>query len=178
MARILIVYASSEGQTAKIAEHIARRLREKNHRAEIVDGARLPGTFSVDGYDAAIVGAPVRMARHPAPIIEFVKTNRAFLERVPSAFFSVCMAAASPRPEKQREALARSENFFGITGWQLRHSAIFSGALRYRAYNFLLRFMMRRIARSEGVNTDTSRDHEYTDWEVVTRFADEFAGLM
>ena len=178
MARILIVYASSEGQTAKIAEHIARRLREKQHRVEIVDGARLPGTFSMDGYDAAIVGAPMRMARHPAPIIEFVKTNRAFLERVPSAFFSVCMAAASPRPEKQRQALTGSENFFRITGWQPRHSAIFAGALRYRQYNFLLRFVMKRVARSEGVSTDTSRDHDYTDWKAVTRFADGFAGLV
>jgi menaquinone-dependent protoporphyrinogen oxidase len=32
---------------------------------------------------------------------------------------------------------------------------------------------MKRIARASGGSTDTSRDHEYTDWEALDRLVDE-----
>jgi menaquinone-dependent protoporphyrinogen oxidase len=34
---------------------------------------------------------------------------------------------------------------------------------------------MRRIACAEGGDTDTSRDHEYTDWQQVEAYADRLA---
>jgi menaquinone-dependent protoporphyrinogen oxidase len=37
---------------------------------------------------------------------------------------------------------------------------------------------MKWISKREGGSTDTSRDHEYTDWVSVERFAEEFiAGI-
>jgi menaquinone-dependent protoporphyrinogen oxidase len=33
---------------------------------------------------------------------------------------------------------------------------------------------MKQISGSEGGDTDTSRDFEYTDWDEVTRFAEAF----
>ena len=42
-------------------------------------------------------------------------------------------------------------------------------------YNPFLRFMMRLIASATGGSTDTSRDHEYTDWAAVDRFAGQQA---
>ena len=62
-------------------------------------------------------------------------------------------------------------------------TATFAGALRYSRYGWLKRRLMRSIARREGGDTDTSRDHVYTDWDAVDRFAvdilrvtDEVAG--
>ena len=49
-----------------------------------------------------------------------------------------------------------------------------AGALRYTHYNWLKRWMMKRIVTKAGGNTDTSRDYEYTDWAAVRAFADEF----
>jgi menaquinone-dependent protoporphyrinogen oxidase len=34
--------------------------------------------------------------------------------------------------------------------------------------------MMRRIASREGGDTDTSRDHEYTDWERLRQQVEAF----
>jgi len=34
---------------------------------------------------------------------------------------------------------------------------------------------MRRIARKEGGDTDTSRDYEYTDWNDLRAFGEAFA---
>jgi menaquinone-dependent protoporphyrinogen IX oxidase len=32
---------------------------------------------------------------------------------------------------------------------------------------------MKRIAKAQGASTDTSRDHELTDWEALDRIVDE-----
>ena len=33
---------------------------------------------------------------------------------------------------------------------------------------------MQIISKKEGGNTDTSQDHEYTNWEAVTQFTEQF----
>ena len=42
--------------------------------------------------------------------------------------------------------------------------------LLYTQYNVLIRFVMKRIAKHAGGATDTSRDHEYTDWVALDQF--------
>ena len=66
------------------------------------------------------------------------------------------------------------ERLVAETGWRPHRVELVAGALPYTRYNFLVRFVMRRIARKEGGDTDTSRDYEYTDWSAVERFALEF----
>jgi menaquinone-dependent protoporphyrinogen oxidase len=50
-----------------------------------------------------------------------------------------------------------------------------AGALKYLEYDFFKRALMRQIARKEGASVDTSRDHEFTDWEALDAFVQEFA---
>ena len=73
-------------------------------------------------------------------------------------------------------ARAYVENFEQQTVWRPAQVGLFSGALLYRQYGFLKRLMMKKIVSSKpgGLSTDTSRDHEYTDWEQVKRFAEDF----
>jgi len=44
----------------------------------------------------------------------------------------------------------------------------------YSRYGFLKRMMLRAIAKREGGDTDTSKDHVYTDWGQVASFATAF----
>jgi menaquinone-dependent protoporphyrinogen oxidase len=64
--------------------------------------------------------------------------------------------------------------FIAETGWRPRRIELVAGALPYTKYNFLVRYVMKRISAKEGGDTDTSRDYEYTDWNAVDRFAVEF----
>lgn len=168
---ILIVYCTHDGQTEKIAHFLAGQMRAHQRAVEVVNAARPAPEFSVSQYDAVIIGAPVRMGKYPRAVIDFVRTHRARLEKVPSAFFSVCMAAANPNEAKRRAAENWPERLFKDTGWRPRLAATFAGALRYTRYNWFIRWLMKRIAKFEGASTDTSQDHEYTDWESVSRFA-------
>ncbi len=70
--------------------------------------------------------------------------------------------------------MAIVDKFVAETGWRPRRIELVAGALPYTQYNFLVRFVMRRISKAEGGDTDTSRDYEYTDWAAVDRFAVEF----
>src|SRR5215208_6193194 len=100
MMRVLIPYGTAEGLTAKISEYVADVIRGHGHEADTVDikGSDVP---EPDGYDAVIVGASIHMGKHEDYVRDFVRENRNALERLPSAFFSVSMAAHDYMEEAQ-----------------------------------------------------------------------------
>ena len=175
MARVLIAYGTNEGQTARIAEHIAGVARGRGHEAEVVDIGGLPDGSRPEGYDAVIVGAPIHMGEHEDYVRDFVRKNRQLLERVPSAFFSVSLTAREHTEKARAQTKGYVEKFVEETDWHPDRVGIFAGALLYRQYGFVKRHLMRRISKQMGnQDTDTSRDYEYTDWDDVGHFAEEF----
>jgi menaquinone-dependent protoporphyrinogen oxidase len=65
------------------------------------------------------------------------------------------------------------DQFLKDTEWHPGVTRPVAGALLYTQYGPIIRFVMKRISKSEGGSTDTSRDHEYTDWAALDRFIDE-----
>jgi menaquinone-dependent protoporphyrinogen oxidase len=174
MMRVLIPYGTTEGQTARISEYVADVVRGQGHEAYAVD-IKGSGAPKLDGYDAVIVGASIHMGRHEDYVRDFVKENRDALERLPSAFFSVSLAAH----DDTEEAEGYIEEFVQETGWRPGLVGLFGGALLYTQYGFIKRYVMKKIARHKGSpDTDTSRDYVYTDWESVKHFAEEFLELI
>lgn len=171
---ILVLYGSLEGQTQKIAERITEVLRRRGYQATTLSGEQLPADFSLASYDAVIVGASIHIDRYPKYIKHFVNNYRDQLNNMPSAFFTVCMAIHSQQARSQQQAIRYGEAFLEQTGWRPTLSTTFAGAIKYTQYNFFIRFIMKMIARREGGSTDTSRDHEYTDWQAVEQFAEAF----
>jgi menaquinone-dependent protoporphyrinogen oxidase len=170
MTKILIGYGTSEGQTARIADHLAKVIRSRGFEAESLDLKRSPD-ISLDAYHGVIIGGSIHMGKHQEEVADFVRQHRADLERLPSAFFSVSLAANGDLANAE----AYVENFVQLTGWRPAKVGLFRGALLYRQYGILKRLMMKRIVRDKpGMSTDTSRDHLYTDWDQVTRFAEDF----
>jgi len=171
VTKIYIPYATSEGQTAKIAEYIVDVIRAQGHEAHAMDikasGDSVPG-----GYDGVIVGASIHMGKHDKSVSDYVRKNRVALERLPSALFSVSLAAHGDT----EEAESYVERFEKETGWRPARVALFGGALLYTQYGFLKRHLMKKIARGKpgSLGTDTSRDYVYTEWDGVKRFAEDF----
>ena len=175
MTKIFITYGTTEGQTAKIAEVVADVIRNAGQEVEAVDIRQLRDVLS-GGYDGVIVGASIHMGKHDKHVVEFVQKNRETLERVPSAFFSVSLAAHGDT----EEAEGYVEQFEQETGWRPAQVALFGGALLYTHYGFVKRHLMKKIAQDKPgqLGTDTSRDYVYTEWDGVKRFAEDFvAGL-
>jgi hypothetical protein len=105
VTKIYVPYETTEGQTAKIAEYIADVIRGYGHEAQTADikrsGHAVPGD-----YDAVIVGASIHMGKHDGYVGDFVRKNLALLERLPSAFFSVSLAAHGDTAEADRSRQA------------------------------------------------------------------------
>jgi menaquinone-dependent protoporphyrinogen oxidase len=171
MTKILIGYGTTEGQTARIADHLAEVIRSRGIEAQALDLKQSRDT-GLDGYDAVIVGGSIHMGKHEDYVVDFVRKNRLKLEGLPSAFFSVSLAAHGDTANAE----AYVANFEQVTGWHPAQVGLLSGALLYRQYGFIKRLMMKKIVSDKpgGLSTDTSRDHVYTDWDEVKRFAEAF----
>lgn len=167
MARILVLFASSYGQTREIAWTLERHLRRRGHAVDLVDVRQ--AAPDPDEYDLVVIGSPVELGRHARPIRRYVRLHGEALAQVPSAFFSVSMSAADGGRDPSIDGLAAG------TGWRPGRVVSFAGALPYTRYNPLLRFIMKRISAKAGHTTDTTRDHEFTDWAAVRDFADVLA---
>lgn len=178
MARALIVYGTAYGQTERIADEIARVLRESDHEVSLLRGDRLPAGITLEEYDGVVVGASVLLGRHQNYIERFVRDHAAWLNAVPSAFVSVCGAMAGQAAEAERAARRYRERFLEATGWRPAIARSFAGGLAYTRYSPWVRWMMRLISRRTGRPTDTSRDYDFTDWQTVAQFARQFAGLL
>jgi menaquinone-dependent protoporphyrinogen oxidase len=183
MKPVLILYATREGHTRRVAEHLVGSLRGRGIAAETVDAAHIPNGFSLSRYCAAVIAASVHCGVHEREIIRFVKDHVEALNRMPAALLSVSLSEAGA--EDRKSPLARRvqaaadvqrmiDALLKETGWRPGRIKAVAGALLFTKYNFLLRFVMKRISRQAGGATDTSKDHEYTDWKALDIFIDEF----
>ena len=173
MPRALIVYASSHGQTRAIAHRIAKSLSAHAFSVVIADTGDPVHLPAPTGFDLVIVGSRIQFGRHSSSVIAYLHQYRAELATTATAFFSVSMAAANGGDDPNGYLATMFESI----GWRPALTAAIGGALKYRRYNFILRFVMKRIALAAGHSTDTSRDHEYTDWTRVDEFADQALAL-
>jgi menaquinone-dependent protoporphyrinogen oxidase len=174
MSRILLLYATIEGQTALIAERIAHTLRQKAHSVDLLPAGTDPARLDPAAYDGVMVGASIHYGHHPAYLRTLIRRHGSALVARPSAFFSVSLSAGGPRP-KPKVAQRYLDKFMRQTGWQPQLTASFAGAVKYSLYGPIKRRVMIVFVGLGGGNTDTSQDYEYTDWDAVERFADTFA---
>ncbi len=178
---VAVFYATRQGQTRRIADHIADNLR--THGIDVhVCNVRVSGAPDWTRYSTAVLAASVHLGKHEAEMIKFVKRNRSELERCSAAFISVSLSQAgaqdpSAPADRRTQATADVQRMIDLfvqqTGWTPAHVLPAAGALAYSQYNFLIRFVLKRIARANGAPTDTSRDYEFTDWTAVDRFVHE-----
>jgi menaquinone-dependent protoporphyrinogen oxidase len=180
MQTILVAYGTTEGHTREVAEFVAERLRIRGHRVDVVDTASAAAAHVQPIYQAAFIGGSVHYRRHQTALAHFVRVNLSWLESIPTAFFSVNLAMKHIDAGDQIEAERNARGFLEETGLQPKRLRLVAGALKYSQYDFFKRFMQRAIARHWGGATDSTADHEYTDWNDVEAFVDEFltaAGL-
>jgi menaquinone-dependent protoporphyrinogen oxidase len=176
-ARILIVYGSSYGQTAKIANRIGDLLRAEGEEITVCKGDTLEQSLPLETYDGIILGASLIGGKYQKYIRSFVTRHRGALHGVPTAFFAVSGSAGGTEKEQQA-ARDKIAEFLRATGWKPSCVASIAGAICYTRYNPLLRWIMKHMMAREGRPSDTSRDYEFTNWEQVAEFAREFNALV
>lgn len=174
---MLIGYATGEGQTHKIARFIGDSIERQGIKVDYMDANEpLPQDFSCQNYQGVILGSSLRYRRFAESLREFIRQNKVDIERVPSAFYSVSLGDV----KRLRAGVTWFINSFLLElEWQPKLIGRFGGALRYTQFKSKWeKGGMLFGAAIMGLPTDTSRDHEFTDWSQVAEFADNFVAMM
>jgi menaquinone-dependent protoporphyrinogen oxidase len=177
MKPVLVLYASTHGHTAKIAGRIAEALEHAGHAVDLrrVDAHDDPSPHE---YAAVVAGGSIHAGRHQRELEEWVRRHAANLSAMPSAFFSVSLSAADDTDEARVVTRRYVDDLIDATGWTPRRTASFAGALQYLEYDFFTRLLIKIMMRRGGHPTDSSRDHDFTDWDAVWRFGRDVAATI
>lgn len=161
-----IVYASTHGQTEKMAGYMAGHLRAQGVDAKALDVQAAALSEQWMPSDLLIIGGSVYMQRFQRVLDAFIRQHRAALNAHPNAvFFSVSASAANAHGRDAVSALV--DAYLASVDWQPRARAHFAGAVKYPRYGRVTRWIMKRISRKEGGGVDTRFTYEYTDWDAV-----------
>jgi menaquinone-dependent protoporphyrinogen oxidase len=176
MTRILVLYGTTDGHTAKVATALGDTLRASGVDVDLVEaGTREPGP---QDYAGVIVAASVHAAGYQRPVRRWVRRHAAALRGKPTAFVSVCLGVLQQDPEVRQELVSIRERFFTATKWRPTMTETVAGALLYTKYNWIKRWIMKGIVRKAGGDIDTTRDYEYTNWSDVRAFAHRFGNVV
>lgn len=180
MKPVMIAFITKHGQTQRIAHYIFAQLLAGGQPAVLCDlssgvGARKATLLLADCAHALLV-APLYGGHYPRPFRRFVSQHAALFNKLPCTFVSVSLTQAAVQ-DLARSDEERSEALQGLAKCVAQLSAAtkfqpadvhhVAGALAYTQYGPIVRWVMKRIARHEHASTDTSRDHELTDWDAL-----------
>src|SRR5579871_2530776 len=165
MAKISIVYGTREGQTTKIANALAEAIRGRGYDVSVDNAREMDSNFTLKDASAVLVGASLHIGSYEKEVAKFIDHHRDDLKRVPSAFFSVSGADADPVEEHRKWLKGHIQKFLTKHEWEPNMIGRFAGGIPFTKYGFFTKIMMKQISKAGGLPTDTSVDHEFTDWE-------------
>ena len=175
MAKVLILYSTTDGHTVEICNRLTATIEQGGDSVELVnllDGPTLEGRE----FDKIVIGASIRYGKHQPAVYDFIRNNQATLEAHPNALFSVNVVAR--KPEKNTpETNPYLQKFLKQIDWQPQNLGVFAGKISYPDYGFVDKQMIRFIMWMTKGPTDTTTVVEFTDWDLVDEFGRMVAAL-
>ncbi|MEN8660529.1 flavodoxin domain-containing protein [Marivita sp.] len=175
--KLFIGYASTEGQTQKIARHLMDRLVGQGHSVEL-SALSEAGPIDLSRFDAAVLGASVHVGHYQSVLSGFAEAQADKLTAMPSLLLSVSLAAAGHDAEDWRGLETILSDFAQATGWTPAEVVQVAGAYEPSKYDVFRRFVMRRIIAAKDPETDLDWDKEYTDWDALNAQIDAWVAKI
>lgn len=164
--KILVAYASTDGQTRKICRVAADWLVDQATAVELLPLADADD-IDLTRFDAVLLAASVHGGRYQKALTEFCANRADTLSALPSLFLSVSLAAAGHEAEDWQGLEKILADFTSATGWTPNRVEQLAGAYKPSEYDVFYRFVMRRILANKDPSADLSTDIEYTDWAAL-----------
>ena len=173
-----LYYATRDGQSRRIAEHIFGRLVASETLNPPQDVAvTMPAAADLAAASVIVLVAAVRYGKHLPEADRFLATYRSLASPPPLALASVNLTARKPAKTTAagnaylRKIIARHRLAPAL-------AVAFAGRLDYRRYSWLDRQIIRFIMLLTRGPTDPDTDVEYTSWPAVDEFAAHIAELQ
>lgn len=169
MAKVLIIYSTTDGHTRKICCYVMRVLQQRGNDVTLVSIDE-EISAALDTHDKIVIGASIRYGKHGKQVYHFIEEHQRQLEKKSNAFFSVNLVAR--KPEKcQPDTNPYLKKFLRQISWSPQKLAVFAGKIDYQRYNSFDRFVIRLIMWITKGPTDPKANIEFTDWSKVNEFA-------
>ena len=170
---LLIAYATTDGQTRKIARFAADRLAGQGHGVELLNVEDAEG-LDLARFDGAILAGSLHAGGYQKALTRFVTGAKPALDRMPTLFLAVSLSAAGNDPDDWKGLRACLKDFQDDTGWTPGRIEHVAGAFRFSEYDFFRAWAMRRIADQKGEAVEPGKDKEYTDWAALILAVDQW----
>lgn len=172
-----LYYATRDGQSRRIADHVSRRLGERGVEVTAKNLAvDLPSVETLTSTRLVALIASVRYGHH-------LKEAEQFLTRYQSLAAPPPLVLASVNLTARKQGKDTAEGNAYLRKWIARRqltpvlATAIAGRLDYPLYGWLDRQMIRLIMKMTGGPTDPRTTVEYTAWDAVDRFAWAIADL-
>ncbi|NTV35869.1 MAG: hypothetical protein HGA53_02855 [Anaerolineaceae bacterium] len=167
--KLLLAYASRAGSTSEVVDRMAEDLRSAGLD---VDVKRVQVVRSLQGYDAVVVGTPIRMYNPLKEAMKFASTFQPELQALPTACFSTGLAMQIDTP-LNREA---AEKFIAplVALLQPKAVGLFPGKLEFANLDLPWRWIFGMSSKGKGevvTGGNTMREGDYRDWEEMKTWA-------
>lgn len=170
--KMLVLHSGVYGHTHRVCQHMRPALEAAGFE---IDFHALPGEApDPNGYDAILIGASIRNGKHNPAVLQFIDSHSAQLADKPSAFFSVNLVARKPH-KNTPETNPYVKAFLAASPWQPDRLGVFGGELDYQRYSRFDRAVIRFIMWMNKGPTAPDTKTDFTNWEAVSTFAEDFA---
>jgi menaquinone-dependent protoporphyrinogen oxidase len=164
--KILVAYATTDGQTRKIARFVADHLVSLGHSTELLNLADAEG-LDLARFDAAVLAGSLHIGIYQDALTSFAQSSAQVLNAMPTLFLPVSLSAAGDDADDWKGLETQTTAFLDETGWRPTRVEHVAGAFRFTEYDFFRAWAMRRIAKAKGETVDPKADKEYTDWSKL-----------
>src|SRR5512140_374564 len=143
--KILITYASKCGSTGEVASAIGKTLAQNGVRVDVLP---LKQVINLSDYQAVFIGSAIRAAHWLRAATDFVSENRAILQRIPTAYFTVCMTMAKDTPANRAKAAGFIEPVRAVLAPAAE--GYFAGKVDFKRLSFIESTMLKAKGGIEG----------------------------
>jgi menaquinone-dependent protoporphyrinogen oxidase len=175
MAKTLILYSTTDGQALRICERIQEQLEQQDNQIEMHEISEF-NAEDLGNFDKVLIGASIRYGKHNKWVHKFIRENKARLEAMPTAFFTV-NAVARKEEKNTPDTNPYIIKFLRKVDWAPTLKGVFSGRIIYPKYGPFDRHIIRFIMWMTKGPTDLSGTFEFTKWDKVEEFAEDFNKL-
>jgi len=161
--RILVCYESKSGATAEVAAHIMKKICTIGYSVDLVKAGTLK---SIQGYSAAIFGAPVYMGKLMKGIVDAVERFGNETSSIPTAAFALGLTMKEETAETRDEMMAYLQPLTNLLAPV--SIGLFGGRIALDTLPPLYRAFSK--ADADGILAEG----DFRDWNRISEWAGEF----
>jgi menaquinone-dependent protoporphyrinogen oxidase len=155
--KLLVAYGTMSGSTADVAQAIGDEIKKGNIEVDIKPVEEI---ISIQDYDGVIVGSAVRMFNLLGKTKRFLRRHKKALQKVPVAYFLVCLTMNEETPENIEQAKKFAKPMFSTK--EPVSLGLFGGCIDHEKLNDFFARPMKKIP-----------EQDHRDWDKIRAWANE-----